>query len=394
MKALGMYIFGGSQTIGHLKAGWNVDRVLEMTDDMKETNSYHFVRNYDIPVILPSEWNNDEYINSLKDEKYDLLFANPPCSGLSAINRNASVDSEINKHIYEVADTINKLNPKTFLIENAPTLINKGLPILKDISKLLSDKYRITIITDLAGNHNVPMFRKRTLVVGWNRDVFDSMPFIDDTIDNNFTVGNALEGLSDTSPNMMPIQLDDKYDFSRFYKMVAPGDTVVKTLCMNLDSIRDQLTDDELRLVERTKEKYDKGGSVWDKSPLRLEYGGRAPSITSVNRYIHPTLNRDLYEREYARLMGYPDDFKFYDGCQVSTIQCVAQGVPVNFIRYISQEIQTQLKNKVYYDHDCDIMYINQVNGTQKITTFSKNEFNECSKIDRNDRKLLEECLW
>lgn len=132
---------------------------------MDETNAFHFVRNYDIPIIKPSQWNNDEYLLSLKN-KYDLLFANPPCSGLSAINRNASADNDINKHIYEVANTINIIEPKTFLIENAPTLITKGAPILKDIQRILSNKYRVTVITDLAGNHNVPMFRKRTLVVG------------------------------------------------------------------------------------------------------------------------------------------------------------------------------------------------------------------------------------
>ena len=53
IKAIGCFIFGGSQTIGHLKAGWNVDRVLEMTENMKEINSAHFVKNYpDIPIIL------------------------------------------------------------------------------------------------------------------------------------------------------------------------------------------------------------------------------------------------------------------------------------------------------------------------------------------------------
>ena len=391
MKAIGIDIFCGSQTIGHKMEGWEIDRVLEISDEMRNQNAYHFIKNYDIPVIDRSDWENN--LDQYKGQ-YDLLFSNPPCSGLSAINRNAKVENDINKNIYEVANVINTIEPKAFLIENAPTLVNLGLPILKDVHLILGNKYRLTIITDLAGNHKVPMHRKRTLVVGWSKNEFEKMPIIRSQQSPLYTVGEALAGLDDSCSNMTPVELNDKYDFSRFYKMVAPGDTVVKTLCMNLDSIKDQLTDDELRLVERTKEKYDKGGSVWDKSPLRLEAGGRAPSITSVNRYIHPTLNRDLYEREYARLMGYPDDFKFYDGCQVSTIQCIAQGVPVNFIRYISQEIQLQFKNKVFYDKDCDVMYINQANGLQKITTFTADEFQGCRKIDRNDRLVREESLW
>lgn len=391
MKAIGMYIFSGSQTIGHLEAGWDVDRVLEMTEDMDETNAFHFVRNYDIPIIKPSQWNNDKYLSSLKN-KYDLLFANPPCSGLSAINRNASADNDINKHIYEVANTINIIEPKTFLIENAPTLITKGAPILKDIQRILSDKYRVTVITDLAGNHNVPMFRKRTLVVGWRRDVFSKMPLVEQRLDNTFTVGDAFKDL-DGVDNMTPIDLQDKYDFSRFYKYVEPGDTVVKTLCSRYDELHSQLTEEEKKLVLRTKEKYDAGGSVWDKSPLRLELNGRAPSITSVNRYIHPTEDRDIYIRECARLMGYPDSYKFYSGSKVSVIQCVAQGVPVNFIKYISTEIMNQLKNSVYYD-DCDVIYINQTSGIQNITKFSTDEFQRFIKVNKNDRQVEEVCLW
>ena len=394
MEALGMYIFGGSQALGHMKAGWNVDRILEISDEMLEQNSYHFIRNYpDIPVVKLSEWNNNEYIESLKG-KYDLLFGNPPCSGLSSINRNASVNNDINKHIYEVADMIDRIEPKSFLIENAPTLIARGLPILKDISKKLSNKYRITIITDLAGNHNVPMFRKRTLVVGWNRNYFESMPIINCIVNNDYTVGKALSGLTGDSPDMVKIDLNDKYDFSRFYSLVKPGDPVVKTLCENYESIKDKLSEDEKVLVLRTKEKYDKGGSVWDKSPLRLDLNGRAPSITSVNRYIHPTENRDIYVRECARLMGYPDSFKFYNGSKVSTIQCVAQGVPVNFIEYISSEIMSQFKNKVYYKEDCDIMYIDQSSGIQKITTFSIDDFVKCKNIHKNDHTMEEVSLW
>ena len=396
MKAIGMYIFGGSQTIGHIKAGWDVTRVLEMTEDMKDNNSYHFVKNYpDIPVVLPSEWNNESYINDLKKQKYDLLFANPPCSGLSSINRNASVDNDINKHIYEVINMINAIEPKAFLIENAPTLIARGLPILKDAQNILKDKYRLTIITDLAGNHDVPMYRKRTLVVGWKRNVFNCIPMISQKVSGLYTVGEALEGLSSDSPNMDKIPLNDKYDFSRFYHDVSQGETVVKYLCNHLSDVKDKLTNDELRLILANKEKYDKGGSVWDKSPLRLELNGRAPSITSVNRYIHPVKDRDIYVRECARLMGYPDDFIFYSGSNISIIQCVAQGVPVNFIKYISKEIKSQLENSVYYEKDCDVMYINQANGIQKITTFKTNEFQNCSKIDRNDSTDMKEVsLW
>ena len=92
--------------------------------------------------------------------------------------------------------------------------------------------------------------------------------------------------------------------------------------------------------------------------------------------------------------MGYPDSFKFYNGSKVSTIQCVAQGVPVNFIEYISSEIMSQFKNKVYYKKDCDIMYIDQSSGIQKITTFSIDDFVKCKNIHKNDHTMEEVSLW
>ena len=208
------------------------------------------------------------------------------------------------------------------------------------------------------------------------------MPFIDQNVNVSY-VKDAFNGLTNNIPNMTKIDLKDKYDFSRYYDLVNQGDTIVKTLCYNLDKVRDTLTEDELSLILRTKEKYDKGGSVWDKSPLRLEKNGFAPSITSVNRYIHPTENRDIYIRECARLMGYPDDFIFYEGSGVSIIQAVAQGVPVNFIRYISKEIQKQFNTKVYYKDDCDIMYINQSSGKQKVIIYKLNDFINCKSIDK-----------
>ena len=64
-----MYIFGGSQTIGHLLEGWSIDTILEMTDGMTECNAYHFSKNYkNIDIILPKQYeNNEEYLETLKE---------------------------------------------------------------------------------------------------------------------------------------------------------------------------------------------------------------------------------------------------------------------------------------------------------------------------------------
>lgn len=395
MKALTAYIFGGSQTIGHIQAGWEIDRVLEMTENMKEINAYHFTKNYpEISVLCPSEWNNEDYIELLKNEQYDLFASNPPCSGLSSINRNASVSGDINKHIYEIIDLVKKIQPKTFLIENAPTLTKMGLPILKDISKILKDNYKLIIINDLAGNHSVPMHRRRTLVVGFNQEYFNGIPLINANKQNIYTVKDAFKGITNDLPNMEFDKDVKDRDFMRFYNLVEPKKSILITLSDKYDLIKNQLTEKENEYIRRFNKRREQKDSIWDKSSWRLDENDLAPSMTSISQFIHPTENRDLYIREYARLIGYPDDFIFYPNeCSVSTIQCLAQGVPVNFIKYISTEIKNCFENKYELLKDCDIVYINQTTNKRKIVKFKLNEFLNCDDIGRNDI-IKEVSLW
>ena len=129
-----MYIFGGSNSIAVMQSGYKIDRVLEISEEIKETNSYHFVRNYpDIPIILPSEWQSEGYLDSLRDSDYDLFYANNPCSGLSAVNRLASLHNPTNHYFYDVIHAISRIKPKHFLMENAPRLTTIGIPILHEL---------------------------------------------------------------------------------------------------------------------------------------------------------------------------------------------------------------------------------------------------------------------
>ena len=80
--------------------------------------------------------------------------------------------------------------------------------------------------------------------------------------------------------------------------------------------------------------------------------------------------------------MGYPDDFIFYPNeCKVPPIQCIAQGVPVNFINYISTQIMKGFTTTDFYDGE--IVYINQSSGEQKvIINYNKSQFQKIKNIN------------
>jgi len=393
MKACGLFIMGGSQTIAHLQTGFKVDRILELSEDIQYTNAYHFTQNYkDILIINPSMWNNELYLTNLNNNQYDLIFANNPCSGLSSINRKANVNQPINKKFNDVFHVVNITNPKTFLIENAPGLVTIGTPILHQMINLLSKKYRFTIIRDLAGNHGVPMKRMRTFIIGWNKEYFNGVPILQMNHLPNVTIKNVFID----NPILLDCYNYNEYDTPDYYKglqkyyyLVKPKQSIYYTLATIYDTPEKI---DELDIqpqhktaIKRIQANTQNNKGSWDKSPIRLDFNLHAQSLTSLSRFIHPIENRDCTIREYARIMGYPDSFRFYrNKCHVSCVQAIAQGVPVNFIRYISNEIKSALNDDRTQIQDVDIIY--QQHIAKIYTSFSVDEFQSVSNLN-NDYK-------
>lgn len=403
MNAIGMYIFGGSQAIAVMNSGYTVDRILEISDDILEKNSYHFHKNYpNIDIVLPSKWKHNDYVNNLSNMEYDLLFANNPCSGLSRINTSASVDNDINKYFYDVINNIDIIKPKRFLMENAPTLVNIGLPILKDIIDKLGPNYYINIMNDNAGNHNVPMIRPRTIITGYRKDLYKGVPLyntdkqpmttikdvIGDLYDNNYakTINNTGDFIIHYAESLIP-----------YYDKVKPRESVMDMLVKNPQYDNDLPFDWQRDRLKHFREKLSMGKGYWDKFPKRLDENYTAPSLTSASLFIHPIYNRDLSVREYARLIGYPDDFKFYtedDGCKISPIQCCAQGVPVNFIKYVLNQMSLVNKGDAIIFDNINFLYQKNQNDTYMYSNiFNENifltKYKISSKFSKNKKRLF-----
>lgn len=394
-SAIGIFIFGGSATFGTESAGYEIDQVLEMTDDMDELNSYHFVRNRpDIPIVPPKTWENDEYLSSLKEKNIDAIYANCPCSSLSQINRNASVDGNKNTEFYRVFNGIKNVYPKTFVIENAPTLIKLGYPIILDMVEELGDLYKFTIIRDYAGNHDVAMRRMRTFLVGWRKDIFNNkIPLLNMEKKKQMTakeiIGDLYEyevGSDKILNHTIPENkwLSEKH----LFKYADHDTTIMKSIINKWDNISDKINDEKIyKIVLKNKNKLDNGGRIWDKSPHRMSENKYCPSMTSLSNNIHPVHDRMFTVREYARLMGYPDDFEFFDNCQVDVIQCIAQGVPANFIKYITGEMKEALiGNRKLIENSEDMIFIFQHHTHEVWRGFNQEEANNIKKLEHKGK--------
>lgn len=392
----------GSFSIGVMKAGFDLKGVLEITDEMINQNAFYFKKNYpNIPIILPSEWENDEYLDNMKKENYDLMCCNCPCSSLSTINRNASVDGKNNVHFYRLFNVFSHVQPKVFVIENAPTLIKLGFPILKDMVVKLKDIYDFTIIHDKAGNHNVPMQRMRTMVVGWRKDIFKKHPLIKLDIQKKTTSMDVLNDiLNDTTNDCRSVGYDD---ISSLYKYTRSGWPLMLSLVYHyLKKIEgdDETTSKEIfdtihnskhvREFNTMLDKVKTGKSVWDKSPFRPKKDGVFPSFSSVQEYMHPVQDRTLNIKELQRLMNYPDDYDFSDPnkeCKVPVRQAMAQGVPANFGKWIASMVKNVLDGNCEFSifNDCPIVF--QDNIKQEYSGFTIDEFNNLEYLELNKMK-------
>ena len=394
LKAIGMFIFGGSASIGTMSAGFHLDKVLEMTDDMAEKSAYHWTKNFkNIPIVAPNEWENEEYLAKVKAENYDILFSNCPCSSLSQINRYASVDGKNNEQFYRVFNAIVAAQPKTFFIENAPTLVKFGYPILKDMVDKLKDTYKFTIIRDYGGNHGVAMKRMRTLVIGWRKDLFDNkLRLLQMNQEPRTTTKDVIGDLYDYPvgdpriKNHTIVKNDTAWcEVEHLFNYVPHDTSALLTFIAKWNEIGPLVTNDKVkREVERRKADLEAGKRLWDKTPWRISETNVCPSMTSVTRIIHPVNNRTFTIREYSRLMGYPDDFEWFPNeCKVEIIQNIAQGVPAPFVKYVTSEIKEALLNNRPIINDTeDKVLCFQHHTKKKYKALSFKDLNEMNQLE------------
>lgn len=398
MKAIGNFIFAGSATIGVMNTGlFEIDRVLEITDEIVEQNAKHFIHNYpEIPVVVPSEWEAEGYREQLRNLNIDLLYGNPPCSGLSQINRNASLEYDSNKHFYRTFDNIMAIRPKVFLLENAPTTIKLGYPILKDMINQLSEHYRFTIVRDRGANHGVSMQRTRTFIIGWRRDYFKHMPILEMNKKPMTTAWDAIgrfEGYEVGDKSVVSHRLvPERHDaiLEQFFGDVQQGCSIREHICRHWDEYVDKLDDKTVKSFATIKRKFDAGQNYWDKSPRRVHPQATFPSMSSVANFIHPTKDRPLTVREYAAIMNYPDNFEFVEDAKVPVVQAIAQGVPANFFEYIANEVgQALLGNRaILPTDDTVVVFQNHINGLYRMYNLDEIQEATCFEVSKKDAKV------
>lgn len=244
---------------------------------------------------------------------HDILIGGFPCTGFSCANMYRSEEDSRNKLYLELVRLLKKKRPKYFLFENVKGLMSlggyennldkknhKGRVFKMIISDLQECGYEIYTKLFRLKYYDIPQNRERLIFIGIRDDIKDDIHF----------------------------------------SWPCENDTITKTL---KDAIGDlSIQYDESIQHIGTKHKVKITGYMGNR---KLEWNNVSPTITGrggatggpvIN--VHPSGERRMTVREYARIQTFPDDFKFF-GSICSMYRQIGNAVPPSFSKILSNLI-------------------------------------------------------
>ena len=336
MKVIDLFAGVGGLSLGAARAGFDVRAAVELdpfaisTHALNFPTSKHFMT--DVATI-----NGQDFLSYLNLEKLDGLIGGPPCQGFSSMGKGIADDArnDLYKHFFRI---INEMQPRFFLAENVPGILNKKYDhIRKEAFSIIDEDYFILPPMKInASEFGAPTTRTRIFFIGFKKELgknfISDMDFVSDQSIQPVTVKEALQGLpeyinSDWLLDEQGWQPINKEAIGPFYKKlweeVPPNvgdpfsiDMLSKSIVSGCLGTRHsevvigrykELNPGSVDKVSRSQ-KLDPDGFC---PTLRAGTANDKGSYQAV-RPVHPSQNRVITPREAARLQGFPDWFRFH----------------------------------------------------------------------------------
>lgn len=286
----------------------------------------------------------------------DVVIGGPPCQGFSLLNKNRVGDAR--RALWEpYMDIVKASGAKVFVMENVKELLKSSE--FDDIRRRAKSMgFEVTADILNAADYGAPQIRRRAVIVGWNekagvmRPEFPpvkthSAPINGDGLPDWVTVKDAIGDLPDpvgTEIRQLEKDFADKHLDLHFgrnptstslarYMVVPPGGNR-----FDLHRNAPHLTPN--CWVKKTSGGTDLFGRLWWDRPsvtIRTEF-----FKPEKGRYLHPEKHRPITHREAARLMGFPDDFKFA-GSKTEVARQIGNAVCPPFAGAISKMVRIML---------------------------------------------------
>jgi DNA (cytosine-5)-methyltransferase 1 len=265
----------------------------------------------------------------------DVVVGGPPCQGFSLLNKHRAGDAR--RALWQpFLDVVDASGARVFVIENVPGLIksDEGGEI---IARARSMGFEVESALVNSADYGVAQTRKRTIILGRRRNL--AAPGRFPPMQSHAAPGkpgnlprwtNVRSAIGDLPPphgteirNVAP-PLDLHFGRTpteisqKRYRAVPPGGNRFDLL-RNLPDMTPQCW------VRKTSGGTDLFGRLWWDRPsvtIRTEF-----FKPEKGRYLHPDQHRPITHREAARLMSFPDSFRFC-GSKTEIARQIGNAVP------------------------------------------------------------------
>ncbi len=306
----------------------------------------------------------------------DLVVGGPPCQSFSTAGKRSSILDVRGGLFQDFARVVDAAQPRFFVMENVRGILSaairhrplhlrgsKHAPLdpeeqpgsaLRVILSKLRDELGYEVVYGLvdAVNYGVPQFRQRVIFLGSRDHEFGSARWIPEampidellppshaevpTLEQPYkwrTLRDALKGLRERDPEFL------KYSEARlkFLRLIPPGQNWRYLRNLGEDVVREALGG-----------AYESdGGKVG--FFRRLSFDRPSPTVPATpiqkgTSLCHPTKDRVLSVREYARVQQFPDDWVFA-GPTAEKYKQIGNAVPVGLGRAVGEALGSYLES-------------------------------------------------
>jgi len=314
-------------------------------------------------------WHQKENLKQI-----DVVFATPPCQGMSTANYKKNDHEQIrNSLVVQAIKIVKKIHPKIFVFENVRAFLKSVCTDVSGTDMLIQD----SILTNLADEYNiyskvinfkdygVPSSRPRTIVIGTSKKLLNISPL------NLFPTRKPEQTLRSVIGNFSHLEFGQKdaHDPLHFARPFPEHEIEWISDLKEGQSAFDKPDERKPYKIDAHGQKVTLKGAYMGNKYRRLVWDKPCSCIATRNDVlssqdtIHPCDNRVLSIRELMRLMTIPDSFhwtKHDDSLSVENSDaylkkhemnirhCIGEAVPTQIILDIGQKIKMLLAYEDY----------------------------------------------
>lgn len=271
------------------------------------------VRNLDIPAL----------------GEIDAFAYGFPCNSFSNVGEHQGIANEKFGQLYWYGvEVLRTYHPKWFIAENVSGIRSAGSGDFQIILKDLKESgYKLTTNLYKAEDYGIPQTRHRVIIVGIREDLDVEFHVPDPSIYSSVDISSrtALSGIPEDAPNNEIRTLQKKV--VRRLSYIRPGENVWQAE----ERLGDQFPDD-LRINTKTKI-----SQIYRKlDPAKPAYTVTASG--GGGTFMYHWTDRELTNRERARIQTFPDDYEFI-GSYSSVRKQIGMAVPCRLSEIVTTAV-------------------------------------------------------